>query len=146
MMKEIMKRLLEVFLICHFMISMGIGISGSIMEPGAALKYEDLFEPAIMALLCTLPTLLTIHTDGLSMKQLVLRKIIQVLIVEGIVLSLIHFGTSGLHSVVEILIVFSAVLFVFAGVSLIDWASGYMEAKELNRMLVQMQHREDAVG
>ena len=140
-MKEIIKRLLEVFLICHFVISMGIGIAGSIIKPGIVLTYEDLFEPAVMALLCTIPTLLTIRTDELSIKQLVFRKIIQILIVEGIILSLTYFGTNGLHSVGEFLIVFIAVLLVFAGISLLDWASSYFEAKELNRMLLQMQNR-----
>ena len=140
-MKEIMKKLLEVFLICHFVISMGIGIAGSIMKPGIVLTYENLCEPAIMALLCTIPTLLTIRTDELSIKQLVVRKIIQIFIVEGIILSLIYFGTNGLHSVGEFLIVFIAVLFVFAGVSLLNWVSSYFEAKELNCMLLQMQDR-----
>ena len=141
MMKEIMKRLLEVFLICHFMISMGIGIAGSIMEPGTVLMYEDLFEPAIMAFLCTVPTLLTIRTDELSMKQLVFRKIIQIFIVEGIILSAIYFGTNGFHSVGDFFIVFIAVLLVFAGVSLLNWISSYFEAKELNRRISQMQNR-----
>ena len=140
-MKEIMKRLLKVFLICHFVISMGIGIAGSIIKPGIVLTYEDLFEPAIMALLCTVPTLFTIRADELSIKQLMFRKIIQIFIVEGIILSLIYFGTNGLHSVGEFLIVFIAVLFVFAGVSLLNWVSCYFEAKELNRMLLQMQNR-----
>lgn len=140
-MKEIMKRLLEVFLICHFVISMGIGIAGSIIKPEIVLAYKDLFEPAIMALLCTIPTLLTIRTDELSIKQLVFRKIIQIFIVEGIVLSMIYFGTNGFHSVGEFLIVFISVLLVFAGVSLLDWVSSYFEAKELNRMLLQMQNR-----
>lgn len=140
-MKEIMKRLLEVFLICHFMISMGIGIVGSIMEPGTVLMYENLFEPAIMALLCTIPTLLIIRTEELSLKQLVCRKLTQILVVEGVVLSLIYFGTSGIHSVGEFAIVFISVLLVFVGVSLLDWVSSYFEAKELNRMLLQMQNR-----
>ena len=140
-MKEIMKRLLEVFLICHFMISMGIGIVGSIMEPGTVLMYENLFEPAIMALLCTIPTLLIIRTEELSLKQLVCRKLTQIFVVEGVVLSLIYFGTSGIHSVGEFAIVFISVLLVFVGVSLLDWVSSYFEAKELNRMLLQMQNR-----
>lgn len=140
-MKEIMKRLLEVFLICHFMISMGIGIVGSIMEPGTVLMYENLFEPAIMALLCTIPTLLIIRTEELSLKKLVCRKLTQILVVEGVVLSLIYFGTSGIHSVGEFAIVFISVLLVFVGVSLLDWVSSYFEAKELNRMLLQMQNR-----
>ena len=140
-MKEIMKRLLEVFLICHFVISMGIGIAGSIIKQGIVLTYEDLFEPAIMALLCTVPTLLTIRTDELSIKQLVFRKIIQIFIVEWIILAMIYFGMNGFQSEGEFLIVFIMVLFVFAGISLLDWVSSYLEAKELNCMLLQMQNR-----
>lgn len=141
-MKEAIKRLMETFLICHFLISMAVGISGTIMDPDYVLNYNDLFVPAIMALICTLTTLLTLRTDRISLKQLVLRKTAQILIVEGIVLSMTHFGTSGLRNVIEIVVVAVAVILVFVGASVIDWISGYLEAEELNRKLAQMQHRE----
>ena len=139
-MKDTIKRMFEIFLICHFLISMMIGICGLVTKQNHVLDYVDMFDPAIMALLCTLPTLLTIRTGKLTMAQLILRKIFQILMVEGIVLSLLYFGAYGLHNVGELIIIATAVLLVFVGVSVIDWISGYIEAEDLNRRLAQMQH------
>lgn len=138
-MKETMKRLFEVFLICHFLISMMIGGCGLILGKDHVLGYADMFNPAIMALLCTFPTLLTIRSEKLTMAQLVLRKFFQVIIIEGIILSM-HLGADGIHNAKELIVVAASVLLVFIGVLVIDWASGYMEAEELNRRLVQMQN------
>ena len=141
-MKEKIKRLMEVFLICHFLISMAVGICGTVMEPDYLLNYTDLFDPAIMALFCTLPTLLETRINKISTVQFVVRKVIQILIIEGIVLSMIYFGSIGLRNSVEVIVVAVAVLFVYCGVSVIDWISSYLEAEDLNRKLAQMQDRE----
>ncbi len=141
-MKETIKKLTEVFLTCHFLIAVAIGVCGLVLEPDAALGYEDMFAPAMMAFLCTLPTLLTLRTEKLTMKQIVGRKILQVLMVEVIVLSMIHFGFDGIDSVGSAIIVATAVLLVFVGASLADWARGCMDAEDLNRRLARLQKEE----
>lgn len=138
-MKETMKKLIEVFLICHFLINLAIGVCGMLLGPDTKLGYGDLFVPSLMAFLCTLPTLLTIQPEKLTVKQIVLRKILQVLMVEAIVLSMIHFGFHGINSIGGAFTVVVSVLLVFAGVSLVDWARGCMEAEDLNRRLAQLQ-------
>ena len=87
-MKETMKKLIKVFLICHFLISVAIGACGMLLGPDTRLGYRDMFVPALMAFLCTLPTLLTLQPEKLTIKQIVRRKILQVLTVEAIVLSM----------------------------------------------------------
>ncbi len=138
-MKEIMKKLIEVFLVCHFLISVAIGVCGMILGSDTKLGYRDMFAPALMAFLCTLPTLLTLQPEKLTMKQIVGRKILQVLMVEAIVLSMIHFGFHGINSIGGAFTVAVSVLLVFVGASLADWARGCMEAEDLNRRLAQLQ-------
>ena len=138
-MKEAMKKLMEVFLSLHFLITMAFGVCGVILEPDGKLRYGDMFAPALMALLCTLPALLTIRAERLTVKQIMVRKVLQFLLEEGIVLSMIHFVFHEFTSVGAVLTVAVSVLLVFAGVYLIDWVRGCMEAEELNRRLAQMQ-------
>ncbi len=138
-MKETMKKLIEVFLICHFLISVAIGVCGMLLGPDTKLGYRDMFAPALMAFLCTLPTLLTLQSEKLTMKQIVGRKILQVLMVEAIVLSMIHFGFHGINSIGGAFTVAVSVLLVFVGASLADWVRGCMEAEDLNRRLAQLQ-------
>ena len=138
-MKETMKKLIKVFLICHFLISVAIGACGMLLGPDTRLGYRDMFVPALMAFLCTLPTLLTLQPEKLTIKQIVRRKILQVLTVEAIVLSMIHFGFHGINNIGDAFTVAVSVLLVFGGVSLADWARGRMEAEDLNRRLAQLQ-------
>lgn len=138
-MKDAIKKLLEVFLTCHFLISVAIGACGMILGPDTKLGYGDLFVPALMAFLCTLPTLLTLQPEKLTTKQIVVRKLLQVLMVEAIVLSMVHFGFHGINSIGGAFTVAVSVLLVFVGVSLVDWARGCIEAEDLNRRLAQLQ-------
>lgn len=138
-MKETMKKLIEVFLTCHFLISVAIGACGMMLGPDTKLGYTDLFVPTLMAFLCTLPTLLTLQPEKLTMKQIVGRKILQVLMVEAIVFSMIHFGFHGINSIGSAFTVAVSVLLVFVGASLADWVRGCMEAEDLNRRLAQLQ-------
>lgn len=138
-MKEILKKLMEVFLSLYFLISMAFGICGLILEPGAVLRYSVVFAPAAMALMCTLPALLTLHAERLTPRQIALRKVWQAVLEEGIVLSMMHFGFHRFSSVRAALTVAVSVLLVFAGVYLMDWVRGCMEAEELNRRLARLQ-------
>ncbi len=138
-MKETFKKLTGVFLTCHFLISVAIGACGMLLGPDTKLGYGDMFVPALMALLCTMPTLLTIQPERLTIKQIVFRKILQVLMVEAIVLSMVHFGFHGIDGIGSACIVAGFVLLVFVGVSLVDWAWGCVEADDLNRRLAKLQ-------
>lgn len=113
-----------------------------ILSPGTSLSYADLLSPSLLAFLCTLPTLLTIRVDRLNTTQLVIRKILQILLIEAIVLTMVNFGFHGINSIGGTLTVAFFVLLVFAGVSLIDWVKSCLEAEELNRRLIQMQRKE----
>lgn len=141
-MKEIMKKLLEVFLSLSFLITMAFGICGLILEPDGQLQYGDLFAPSAMALLCTLPALLTIVPDQMTTRQIAVRKALQLFLEECIVLSVMHFVFHKFSSVGAALTVAVSVLVVFAGVYLLDWVRNCMEAEKLNRILEQMQKEE----
>ncbi len=138
-MKETIKKLMEVFLSCQFLISMAIGICGLVLEPNGVLGYKIMFQPEVMAFFCTLPALLTIWADRLTAKQIMVRKAVQFLLEEVIVLSMMHFGFHRFSSIGAAFTVAVSVLLVFAGVYLIDWVRGCMEAEELNRRLAQLQ-------
>lgn len=138
-MKATIKKLMEVFLTCQFLISMAIGICGLVLEPDGVLSYKIMFQPSVMAFFCTLPALLTMRADRLTAKQIMVRKVEQFLLEEVIVLSMMHFYFHKFSSIGAAFTVAVSVLLVFVGVYLIDWVRGCMEAEELNRRLAQLQ-------
>ena len=138
-MKEVMKSLMEVFLTCNFLICMAFGTCGLILDPDGVLNYKAMFAPVVMALFCSLPALLTVHVDHLTAKQIMARKVLQFILEEVIVMSMMHFGFHRFSSIAAALTVAVSVLLVFVGVYLIDWVRGCMEAEKLNRCLEQLQ-------
>lgn len=133
-MKETMKKLMEVFITCHFLISVAIG----------SLWYDSRtgHQCEVCRYVCT-------YCDGLFLdaphhahyleqkkieKQIVLRKVLQILMVEAIV----HFVFMGS------IVLAVSVLLVFVGVFLIDWVLGWIEVEKLNRRLVQLQKGENS--
>lgn len=137
-MKETVRKLFEVFLTCHFLISMALGVCGKILGPDTKLGYEAMFAPALLALLCTLPTLLTLHADRLTARRYALRKALQLLLTEAAVLTVVY-GTHGPGSAGAVALVVSSVLVVFVGVHLILRLRSRMEADALNRQLERLR-------
>ncbi len=137
-MRETVRKLFEVFLACHFLISIALGTCGMILGPDAKLGYEAMFVPTLMALLCTLPTLLTLGAERLTAGRYALRKALQVLLTEIVVLPMVY-SSRRPGSVWEALLVASSVLAVFAGVTLILRLRSRMEADALNRQLARLQ-------
>lgn len=138
-MKDSIKKLFRIFLVCHFLISLTIGVLGMIFGKGQMLEYKDMFYPTIIAFVCTLPAITTIHPDRLKMSQIIVRKLLQMIIVEVIVCFIVFYGSEGVPHIGELLAVILAVLVIFVGVSAFHWIVCYMEAKELNRGLAEMQ-------
>ncbi len=140
-MKDSIKKLFRIFLVCHFLISITIAMLGMVFGKEQILEYKDMFYPTIIAFLCTLPAITTIRTERLTMLQVIVRKLIQMIIVEIIVCVIVFYGPEGIPNIRELIAVVLAVLIIFIGVSAFHWISGYMEAKELNRGLAQMQKK-----
>ena len=67
-----------------------------------------------------------------------MRKVLQILMVEAIVFSIVHFVFMGS------IVLTVSVLLVFVGVFLIDWVLGCIEVEKLNRRLAQLQKGENS--
>lgn len=70
-----------------FAVSMIIGM---IFTPGQELYYYQLIGPFFLAALCVLPTFITYSRKEPTVRQVVLRNIIRLILIEGIVLTQIQ--------------------------------------------------------
>lgn len=69
-------------------------IVGQYLEPDAHLTYHSMWGSVIMAFLCILPSFLLHSTKDLSIRQVMTRRVIQVLMIEGIVLGFLYIVVS----------------------------------------------------
>ena len=132
------KNLMNFFIIVTC-VSIAIGLLGLIYEPNRQFGYEAYFSPIIFGLIGVLPSILTYSKKELTLKQMKVRKVFQLIVLEGMVLS---FGyVMGIMKDNMMLSIALSVLVVFLAVHFISWIIDCKEAAKLNEDLKAFQGR-----
>ena len=139
-----LKRFLINKLILFFMLSTlitaAVSLIGSAFDSEAQLGYGVMLMPIKYAALCMLPTLVTYSKRELSPKALLGRKVLMLVLLEGVML-LIAFTSSAIDTERPevVLVIMGSVLLIFVLANLFLWLKDTAEAKKLNRDLEQFQ-------
>ncbi len=138
------KRFLVNKLILFFMLSTlitaAVSLIGSTFDAGARFGYDVLLTPMKYAALCLLPTLVTWSRRDLSAKELLVRKALMLILLEGVIL-LIAFMSPVIDtgSMRVVLTLAGSVFVIFALVNLFLWLKDSAEAKKMNIALAEFQ-------
>ena len=140
--KEFLLDKLMLFFTLTTCITVAIFLLGSFFDGDSTFGYEAFLSPMIFAGACVLPSCVTYSKRELTVKQLILRKVIEVVFLEGVVLG-IAYGSSAIDTS-RISIVVSlgvSVMIIFIVVNLLDWLRNYVEAKKLTKDIVKYQEK-----
>ena len=138
--KEILYRSLMIYFILVTCITAGIAILGTAFDPDARFGYNAFASPFIFAALGVIPNLLMYSSKELSDKQIILRKIMQLAVIEAevsgvcIISPIIH--TEKAEVIIGVML---SVLVIFILVHLISIMNNYFSAKQLTKELMQFQ-------
>lgn len=146
-----LKRFLVNKLILFFMLStliaVAVFLTGSAFDSGASLGYDALLVPIEYAALCMLPTLVMWSRRELSVRELLVRKALMLVLLEGVILFIAFtspvIDTSSLRVVLTLA---GSVLAIFVLVNLFLWLKNSAEAKNISRDLEQFQKLHQADG
>ena len=120
-----------------FAVSMIIGM---IFTPGQELYYYQLIGPFFLAALCVLPTFITYSRKEPTVRQVVLRNIIRLILIEGIVLTKIQPPEQENQVLFRILLA-AAVLIVYLLASLMMWLRRVRQSGMMTEQLKILQER-----
>ena len=120
-----------------FAVSMIIGM---IFTPGQELYYYQLIGPFFLAALCVLPTFITYSRKEPTVRQVVLRNIIRLILIEGIVLTQIQPPEQENQVLFRILLA-AAVLIVYLLASLMMWLRRVRQSGMMTEQLKILQER-----
>ena len=120
-----------------FAVSMIIGM---IFTPGQELYYYQLIGPFFLAALCVLPTFITYSRKEPTVRQVVLRNIIRLILIEGIVLTQIQPPEQENQVLFRILLA-AAVLIVCLLASLMMWLRRVRQSGMMTEQLKILQER-----
>lgn len=136
---EFLRKSLMDFFIGVACITLLMGILGLIYEPHQRFGYEAYFSPFIFGLIGILPSLVTYSKKELTIGQMLKRKALQLVILEGLILG---FGYAmGIMKGTMMVSMAGAVFLVFLLVHLISYTIASKEAANLSQELKAFQNK-----
>ena len=134
--KSILKKCMIDFLMIQAGITFAIGVIGCIKTPALGVTHYSFFVPFVYAFFCVIPSLVIYSAKELSIKQMLIRKAIQFLLIELIVM-LISYIIGTLNNTFICIAILLAVIVVYIVVNIL----GYLFCKsEADAMTKKIQH------
>lgn len=141
---DFFKKCLMDYFIIVTCITAVIGIIGLIYEPNMSFGYEAYFSPLIFGAISIIPSLILYSKKELSVKQMMFRNILQLVILECLILVTGYsFGIMKDKSI--IISVAISVVIVFIIVHLISWLIDSKTAITLNENLKAYQKQDNVI-
>ena len=134
--KEFVINRIQVFFFLVTMILLAQVVLGNIIEPDRTLYYKDFVGTFVMAGLCMLPTVVTYSKKELNLKQMIVRHIIQLVLIEGIMLTLAIIGIApSPQKPLSVVLIVTATAIIYALAIFLMWYRQYLESKKLTEIL-----------
>lgn len=139
-MREHIKNNLMSFFIIVTLVNIAIFVCGIVLAPDEKLGYTAFIVPVIDGLLGVIPGLVMYSKRELTVKQMIVRDIIQLLSIELIII-IFSFGFSGFTNVdvPKFLAIVLSVAFVYVGVVVIMYLLDFKTAKKMTDDLKAFQ-------
>lgn len=142
--KEFIIKNMQVFFFLVTMILLAEIIMGMALDSGRALKYSDLFTPVITAGLCMIPACVTYSKKELTLRQLLIRKAIQLLLIEGVVLTLTALSTVMSHEPLIFILMGAVTLVIYLLSNLFLWVQQNAQSKKMTEQLKALQNEAES--
>lgn len=138
--KEFVMDCLRSFFAAVTLINVAICVLGLIMAPEETVGYDAFMVPLIYGLLGTLPNIVMYSKRELKVRELIIRKVIQLILVEVLVLFAAVCGVDDLSGRIPSLLGMAvSILVIYLMISLIGWSHNALMAKRLERDLVKFR-------
>lgn len=140
-MREHIKNNIMSFFIIVTLVNIAIFICGIVLAPEEKLGYTAFIVPVIDGILGVIPGLIMYSKRELSVKQMIVRDIIQLICIELIIM-VFSFGFTPITSISipRIFAVIGSVAFVYVGVVVIMYLLDFRTAKKMTDELKAFQN------
>jgi hypothetical protein len=143
-MKERIKDILNSFFITVTLINVAMLVLGKLLEPDQVFGYEAFMYPLIYGLIGTIPSIVIRDKKELSVKQELIRKVMNMLLIIVLMLAFMFGGreiTSELIAAAEGVAISIVIIFVL--VNLIIWWLDLKTAKDMTEDLLKYQEKQE---
>ena len=138
--KEFMGQVFISFFVVVTCINLGMAFMGMIYAPDTRFGYEALLFPVFYGFLGILPSAVLYSRKELTVKQMLLRKIIQLILIEAIMVGIVFFlGGTDFNTLLPFMVMVLAVCLAAEGIL---WLAADKKVKKLNAQLKRLTDRE----
>ncbi len=140
--KEFVIDMIRNFFIVVTLINVAMLVLGTWLAPDMKFGYEAFCAPLIYGVVGTLPNIVMYSKRELTVKELFVRKVLEFILIEVLVLSVAFYGTDTFWQQPKIVISMGISIFlIYVVASIIDWAQNYVAAKRMTDELMKFQER-----
>lgn len=142
--KELIRDMINTYFMLTTMILVVMTVLGTYFMPEIRFGYEQFETPLIYAAWGTLPNVVMYAKKELTMKQMLVRKIIQLILVEVIVI-LVALPTEILEGGNNALLIsiVSCVFVIYVLTHIIEWYQESIAAKQMTEELMRFQQKHE---
>ena len=141
--KEFMYQIIRTFFVLVTLINIVMSVVGKIVQPDLTFGYHVLILPIVYAAAGVIPMIIMYSNHELTVKEVIIRKIIQFLLIEMILVLIIFGKDFFLPEYRELLFaVMLCVFIVFVFANIISWEMDRIAAKRMTEKLLSLQRKE----
>lgn len=141
--KEFMYQIIRMFFVLVTLINIVMCIVGKMFQPDVTFGYYVFILPVIYAAAGVIPMLVMYSDHELTIKEVIVRKIIQFLLIEMILVLIIFGNDFFLPEYRELLYaVMLCVFIVFVFANIISWEMNRIAAKRMTEKLISLQMKD----
>ena len=143
-MKERIKDILNSFFITVTLINVAMLILGKLLEPTQVFGYEAFMYPLIYGLIGTIPSIVIRDKKELSVKQELIRKVMNMLLIIVLMLAFMFGGRKITSELIAAAVgVAISIVIIFVLVNLIIWWLDLKTAKDMTEDLLKYQEKQE---
>lgn len=138
----LIKNVMNSFFISVTFICIGISVVGTVFEPEKQFCYADFLAPIIFGLAASLPSLVMFSRHELTVKEMLLRKLLHIILLE-LTVNGILFLTGALTSLSVIISLVLTILIIDIAVNIVMYLNDLRSAERINSSIKEMQSKAD---
>ncbi|WP_027215895.1 DUF3021 family protein [Butyrivibrio fibrisolvens] len=143
-MKERIRDILNSFFITVTLINLAMLILGKLLEPEQVFGYEAFMYPLIYGLIGTIPSIVIRDKKELSVKQELIRKVMNMLLIIVLMLAFMFGGREITSELIAAAVgVAISIVIIFVLVNLIIWWLDLKTAKDMTEDLLKYQEKQE---
>lgn len=139
---SILKKCMIDFLMIQAGITMAIGIISCINPPPEGMNHDMFFMPFVYAFFCILPSFVTYSRNELSIKQMAVRKVIQFILIELLVI-LVSYVMGPLDDISMGIAIMIAVAVVYSVVNCFGYLISKADAEAMTKKIQRIKEQKE---